>query len=444
MKRNFFTLMAISLASLLMVSCSSSDDNDSGGNDNGNTDYLNLPYSKLTPSAQKKKLSNEGEVIIRQIQDVPNEASVNLIASFSTLSDDLLSLLNDEVKTKLDYTETIIKLSQYYGMYKWNFDREEWEKTGDNVGDKLVAVFPANKKATTNTGKIEVKASGSIVLINGRQVPSKVVADLFVFDAKEGDVTITTKGINETTLVETADGIANLGGYKLTANIDKKNSSNKAKGQFSKGNDIILDMYTDLDANITVEMLQSDDFASNVKDINLTLAIGKELVLAGFIDGKSILPIIDKAEEDLKKAKEENEAIWNKAYLKYQKALDDAYEKYRNGEYDWNDRIEAEKQARKEYSVEYDKIDWYGPEKKYNEVFVTAFNQYTNIALVDKKEDYKIAKLSLETILTDWRASKHIYILNFNDKTPVEATVFFGDGFEKLVQMWEDFTLKFR
>lgn len=54
MKRNFFTLMAISLVSLLMVSCSSSDDNDSGGNGNGNTDYLNLPYSKLTPSAQKK------------------------------------------------------------------------------------------------------------------------------------------------------------------------------------------------------------------------------------------------------------------------------------------------------------------------------------------------------------------------------------------------------
>lgn len=36
-----------------------------------------------------------------------------------------------------------------------------------------------------------------------------------------------------------------------------------------------------------------------------------------------------------------------------------------------------------------------------------------------------------------------MYILNFNDNTKVEYSVFFGEGFDKAAQMWKDFILKF-
>lgn len=421
MKKHFFTFAAILFASFALFSCSSSDKEDV----TDPKELLNYPYSKLSVADQKIKLAAEGEATMKQLEALPNEKSVKLLESFNEISEGLFSLLGDTPETYA--LKAVTKLSKYYGEYEWDATNEEWNKTKNNVTNKLVAIFPSSKASKTNDGKMEITATASTVEINGHEIPSGVVAKLFASNKQEGEITATSTGINESSYVETADVIAALGAYKLVLDIDKKGNKNQAKVEFTKGSDLIINADADLDAVITAEMLSKDD-VSTVKDANVVAKIAKNLAAAGYVDGKSLLPELDRIEQ----------------------AQDELYNKY-----PWNSG--KLKELEEEYlALEKERIE--------------VLNKYSNLALVSTSETYKIAKITFALEVQKYERTGYTYdldkdgypiwetektykytsyetddkvILNFNDETKVDADVFFGTGFSKIIAMWDNFISQF-
>lgn len=409
MKKNLFKLTAITLASFLLFSCSSSDDdNNGGGNNEGNNgNLLDLPYSEATPAQQKVKLSKEGEAVIEKIDGITEEKSAKLLASFSNKGDLLVDLLTGnsdyDTYTRANSTEQITKISSYYGEYEWDDVEEDWIKTDKNVTDKLIALFPADENSTTNNGKIEVTAVSSGVNINNNEVPSKVNADLYVNNTKEGNIIINATGINADEIVETANATAQLGtNYTLVANANKKGSNNKADAKFTVANETILSAEADLAAYITVNKIEDEDF-ENIKDGNVKVSITNDLTAVGYFNG-AIIPELQKIDQEIG-------AIWD---------------------YNPNETLTAKQKSDKEKELE---------EKR-----VKLLNENMNLALVSTKDNCKIAKITIKLEAEPYYDSydfSYQYILQFDDLTTVNADVFFGSGFTSLINKWEDFINKF-
>ncbi|MFT4073591.1 MAG: hypothetical protein QM654_16900 [Dysgonamonadaceae bacterium] len=421
MKKHISSFAAILFVSFALFSCSSSDDK----KEPELKDLLNYPYSKLSEADQKTKLAAEGEATMKQVEALPNEASVKLLDSFNEISDGLFSLLNTTPET--DAIKVITKLSKYFGEYEWNATSEEWIKTNSDVTDKLIAIFPATKTSKINDGKIVVTAISSSVVIDGHEIPSKVVGKLYASSKEEGEITAVATGVNETSFAETANIAVALGAYKLLVSVDKKDNKNQVKAEFLKGSNLIINADADLEATITSEMLKKYDISS-VKDANAVVRITKDLVVAGYIDGKSLLPELDRIEEA--KEKLPSKYPWNIGKLKELEEEELALEKER----------------------------------------IAALNSYSNLALVSTSENYKVAKISFaldvkgvesEGIICDLdkngspiveTVQKYTYtcyytndkvILNFNDETKVSADVFFGGGFSKIIEMWNNIVSQF-
>lgn len=402
MKKYIFALGLALSVGFTFSACS--DDDDKGGNGGGDPkSLLEYPYSTLTEADQKKKLSQEGESTIKLMQALPDEASVKLLDSFSAIGDELFYVLGETESPSQSALRSTTVLSEYAGKYEWNAKTQAWDKSTDKVTDKLIAIFPAKRGGTANDGKIEVTKVDSKQTIDDVVIPSNVSAKLFVSDKQVGELTADAAGINESTLVETAKVNIALGAYRFVTDINKKGSQNVVQSIFVKGSDAILSIAADLQAAITVEMLEKED-VSSIKDGNFTIAIVKDLVIAGYVDGKSLAP-------EIKKISDEKDALDN--------------------QYPWTSDLEKKLLELKKKEVE-------------------AINKYSNLALVSTTEKYKVAKVTFDLDIEEYPMSNYTQydteiklVLNFNDKTKVDADVFFGTGFNKVVTMWEDLIAKF-
>ena len=392
--KKIFLVVAVAL-SALMVSCSSSDNDEPKPNVES---LLKLPYSTLSPADQKTKLAAESETVLKQVEGLPNEASVKLLASFSEIFKELYYLLEDgesqdDVVIPRTNAETLVLLSEYYGQYEYG--DEGWEKTKD-LTDKLVAIFPATKESSKNDGMIEVTAEASDITINENQLPKKAVGTFYVDNKKVGDASLNTTGISKTNIIETANVKANLGVYTASVDVNKKGSANVIAAKFQNGNNVILNLNADLVANVTVDNLNNDNYAS-IKDGNFSMNLGDDLVLVGFVDGATLAPALEKIEAEMDKL---YDSPWS---------LD-------------RDRLYSE--------LEKKQID--------------VINQNSNVALVSTKEGYKIAKASLHLyVANDYYYTETALVLSFSDNTDVAADVFFGSGFSKVVDQINSIWNKF-
>lgn len=423
MKKNIFMLAALFSVGLAMTSCSSSDDND--GTNPVDKGFLEYPYSTLSVADQKLKLSAEGESTIKKMEGLASEESVKLLESFANIQDGLFDLLDANITT-LSTEETIVKLSKYYGEYVWNVETETWSKSDKlDVTDKFIAIFPANDQDENNTAKIEATAVASNVTINENEIPSNVVANLYVSDKKTGEITAEATGISESTFVETGKVNANLGAYTLTSTVDKKGNNNTVKLNFSKGTDAIINGSVDLAATITQAMLDSGDLSS-AGDGNVLIKINDNVAIVGYVDGKALIPEMD--------------------------AMDLEYDNIHN-KYPWGEGKDGDI-AKEELALSKKKIE--------------IINKYSNLALVSTTEKYKIAKVTLDLDIkevqatsskkdgkdkygndnyvtytyTDYDTNNQL-IFTFNDDTKVEASVFFGTGFDKVITAWDKFIALF-
>lgn len=396
--KKFFLFSVISLATL-MSSCSSSD-NDNDYEDDVNA-LLKLPYSTLSPEDQKSKLALEGEAILKQVDALPNEKAIGLLANFSEISYSLFDLFDLGENNDEDVPSTLITLSQFYGEYTYQESTDTWTKTADDK-DKFVAIFPATSSSTSNNGKIELTGEASDLALNYYQLPKKATATFYVNNEKVGDASLNTTGLDKSNIVETANIIANTEVYKATIDVNKKGTNNSIKAKILNGSNLIIDLEADLAASITIDNMSNGDYSS-VKDGNVKVNLGSNLVIVGYVDGAKFITELQKINTEIN-------------------SLDDQIE---SGQITWED-----------YDKKYAEL-----EKKQ----VDAFNTYSNIALVSTKDKYKIAKVTLRLDIDaeDYYSTNEVVQLTFNDDTKVDADVYFGTGFDKIIKMASDIFNKF-
>jgi hypothetical protein len=78
-------------------------------------------------------------------------------------------------------------------------------------------------------------------------------------------------------------------------------------------------------------------------------------------------------------------------------------------------------------------------EESYDKGYVEAFNKHVEIYLASTKDKTKIAKLLLKLVDNGDGEYNADFYLKFNDETEVEAVVYFTEGFDAVIENFEDF-----
>jgi len=99
-------------------------------------------------------------------------------------------------------------------------------------------------------------------------------------------------------------------------------------------------------------------------------------------------------------------------------------------------------------------FDWEKAEENYTKGAAAIFNKYYDVYLVSIKDKTKIAKLISKAVLTtetyEWYGGTYtesyweeVPMLRFNDSTEVAVSVYFSEGFDKVVKNFEKFIQSF-
>jgi len=163
-KKTFFTLVLC--AGLFMTSCD--DKEDSKKDDKFDLEYLNLPYSKLTPAQQKAKLENETIDLLNAFKAVSDLQAIDVLDNFADLIDrhSPPDLAIDRISAT-NPAQTIVQVSHAYGIYTWsssaNQNRGGWTRSNNN--SELRFVFPASGRTGTNNATLTLQATGTGITI---------------------------------------------------------------------------------------------------------------------------------------------------------------------------------------------------------------------------------------------------------------------------------------
>lgn len=383
MKKLFIYTLALVLAVPAFISCSDDDKK----KDIPEEDFKNYPYSSLSPEKQKEKLIVDGKSVIAQLDGLSQAKSIELLLSFQ----DLVEIDDPQLPNSPAIGKNVIYVNDFNGTYTWNKEAQKWDKTAD--ANKLSFVLPAKRGGTTNNGKIEITGVSAGVNLSGYELPKEAQIVLNADNAVVGTISIKATEVSADKAPKTATIKMNLdNGYTLDLAAEK-GSTNVASFQFKKGDVTILGGTADLSGNVDVAELGKGN--AEVKILN-------NLVIWGNVDIENI----------------------NKEVA----ILDEAYDSVEN----YTEAIE----------------------KKYEEDWCAIMNKYSDIKLSSREDKTKIASLSYgvkEDVYTYnglkedvvFKNYDSVMFLKFNDNTSVEASVYFGTGFDSVLSVWNDFVNKF-
>lgn len=322
-----------------------------------------------------------------QKEKLATDAS-KLLGKLSDLKNEkAISLIETLTAIELPYFEnapsarSIIEINQFHGKYTWNAEEEDWVKS--DFADKLILVFPATEKSDSNNGIIEITGEASDSDLNGYRLPKKLNAKLFVDNKNVGTINVEAANISTSTYFKTAKISIDLTAYSIVVDAEK-GETNKATLSFKKGSETLIDASFSINGALTEDVLLLGESESviNLMD-NLS-----------FIESGDIQKYLNKID-----------------VLKNNPSISD--EDYWNGMAQaWNDEITG--------------------------------------VLVSKKDETKIASLLYRVHKETYTYGENTYTdfylvetLKFNDKTSVDAEVFFGQGFDNIKKQWESFINSF-
>ncbi|NDV45619.1 hypothetical protein D0T49_00935 [Paludibacter sp. 221] len=393
---------------LLFTAC-----NGGNGPDNPDGKYDDYPYSTLTPEQQKSKLIAESDALLNKISDLPDQKAISLMETFAELVD----ISEPDGNLLIDFEKGYFEVNEFQGEYSWNATVRAWD-FADAKG-KIVFNFPSTVEGTTNNAKIELSGVGSDNMenINGDiiELPKELKAVISENGSEVAKIEVKAENPNIANVAKSASANASIGNYTIVANASK-DGENKVNStvKFSKGSDVLLSgtLSSTIDWEYINEYTSGSGYVERDTMINLDyqsfeVDITSNLALTGYVDIKNM-------NKDLR-------------------AID------------------------KKYEDRYDSTWTEAKDKACAEEWVAAYNKYCKVRLVSRSEKYVIADLAFgvepyEKTKQVWDDDNWTYvevpdgygydvkhILVFNDKTEVDFEVFFGEGFEKVIQAWEDF-----
>jgi hypothetical protein len=409
---------------------------------------LKLPYSQLDPEQQKTKLEQESIDFLEEFRGLQNLAAFDALEHFVDLLDRDEPNVPEPLK-EVSEIKDVFNLDGVTGVFTWNSSQNRWVETSSKT--ELKFVFPATSSATTNNATLVVRTQNSGITFTETwwdydceydedwnwvceeiekerlyHLPKSATATLTIGGKEEAKIEFGAEYKNGKEVPEVTTYKMTIGGYVLQTTVDKSGEE-KASMKISRNNKILL---------------------NGVVKTNAKLHELEDLLIKGD----------DYEDEDIYKRLGNADA-----YIKLMENLAIAY------------KVETEKYAR-----EMDVIrEWYDNNyptsststyyTKYGQLHkekiekdARLFNDYMTAALVSIKDNFKIADLVAVAEKTGecWRNIKWnsedgywewsdqrvklydeyniVIYLKFNDNTLVEAEAYFGDGFDNVIDKFNE------
>ena len=383
--------------------------------------YDNYSYSSLTPEQQKDKLAEESDAILSNLNDLPNADGIKVLKSFFELLDISAPELEDVLNYDSNAGIIAIEVKDMNGEFTWNTATESWTKKV--LSNKIVFNFPV-EKSTSNNGKVEITGTGSGAWVDDDddekfELPKNAKFVAFLSNREVANVEIKATDPNTDNIAKDASVKVLLGNYVISADA-KKGADSKVGSTFSfkAGNNVILDAV--LSSTIDWEYIYEyeryvgydnekwESIYETAMDTTIMLDyqsaevnIGTNLAIVGYANVKAINNRLDEI------------------YEKYEKT-------YGYDSWNWTDAV-------KEAKVKEE---------------AAAYNANMKMSLVSKKDEYKIAavKFGYTYEIDNYDGRKNYYeepIFVFNDETEASVETFFGSGFNRVIEAWEDFFMGF-
>ncbi|MCL2412676.1 MAG: hypothetical protein FWC98_00880 [Bacteroidales bacterium] len=477
-----FALLPLFCGLLLNFACSRDDDDSLPRDPNvdipGANDLLNTPWSELAPAQHKARLEQQSINFLNEMNALSNLSAIDAVENLSRLFDIDFPDIPDpftEVEIRDGWRE-IFNLDNVTGIFTWNNQQRRWTETNSN--SELRFVFPATQGATTNNATLAVRTENS-----GRTFTESwedCWCEEWNWETWEciericEDYEIVWHLPRAATATLTVDG-SQAARIEFGAEYNRNDMPQRAiyRMTTTEGYELSWAVNTRREDVITMSLRRNNNsLLEAVARTDMDLAAWEDLGLDA-LDGEDIDPetmfnLLKEATASIKLMNDLTIVYWIDSE-NFAREMD-ALSSWSNGEWDkiweWNDQ----EWQRIENS---DVCDWNSPNHNWqtcnalhnqrwrtvdslevlrmNEVTrreVNIMNEFMRSALVSTDENFRIAEVvaTAEQRWTTWSGFQEvrpIIWLRFNNNVRIEAEVYFGSGFDALINRWEDFVNSF-
>ena len=445
-QKKFFVLVL--LAGLFFVGCSKDKDSDKSIKGIDIEKIMKLPYSELDSDEQKAKLEQECLDLLELCNAAKTSSAFETIRNFGNLLNEGQPEL--VIARAAKKVTDVFEFASVYGVYTWNASEKDWDFTESTT--ELKFVFPATQKAKTNNAILSVQS-----------VKSDVSVTIYEYEDWDEDeeedveyegILWLPKSVTSTLTVDNKE----VAGIEVSAEY-KNNKPIPVKHEFTfTTSDGYTYWYKIEKGNVNQVSMKMSYQNKAMFEVVFKSGIKLDEIFDGLINDEFDEPPYDLMDEVNAYVK-----LMDNLVLVYQVDLEKFVKKMNQIEdeyYDALDALDSDWNTNKDRYTTVDRI-----EKAYSDKSAKAFNDYMKVALCSTKENYKIADLFVVSEAYDeywdyyywndeqnewewdWnRPEVKLYnyyksnpYLKFNDDTIVEASVYFSDGFDDLMEKLTEF-----
>ncbi|HWK59303.1 MAG TPA: hypothetical protein VNQ80_18315 [Parapedobacter sp.] len=406
-------------------------------------DGFELPYNKEGVTANKKFVEDEGRSVVKKLEALPDADAIKALNTLADLNMPDVDITLSAVarigrqpnkvaaigRTLTTVAEADVTLNNAYGIYEYNHQTGDWDKTASS--EKLELRFPALANAQTNNAVLTIAytSNGQVIDIDGEslELPTAVNASLKVA-GEEVLKLVSSYAYESDGLPKNIDVTLTMGGYKATL-LAEKGSTTKAEVKFSvNGEELIAASLEAETRNYNMDTFEDED---NLEDLvgasNASIRLGN-VQLLGFFDVRKFISALPNLEypdyPDYYDYFTGNETWGSAEYAAAEAAYDEAYRKYQ---------------------TQYEAVD-----KQLTEAEVDALKKYSKFVAVNLSTEQRIATVDFQVY-----EDKYCYdgicdiyydyepVLVFGDESRVSFEDFADTGFDRLISDLEDLIEKF-
>jgi hypothetical protein len=356
----------------------------------------------LTPEQQKEKIQADAISFLNELEGFEQEKSIVALVTFNKL------VKISEPEPDLNSSDDLV-YEDLYGKYTWNGETEEWDYS--SLDNQAEFIFPLSNE--TN-GKIVVTPSSPVTINTketgekGEKIPKNVNVKIYSGSEEVGALNASSNIQDDASIPSETTLSYQFGQYALSFQATK-GANNLITATLKKGNKTLIDASVNASGN--PDSLIANQNPGDIKG-NVSIKLNNTLAFIGTAD-----------------------------VTKYMAALVTAEEKY----YEAIGKIDY---SSSDYASLYSAV-----EKVYNEAKAKAFNDFFELYLASSNEA-RIARLKMESReytesweyegkYSDYTYTYTVYTLEFNDKTTVDAEVYFSTGFDQFLTKLSEFIGKF-
>jgi len=189
--------------------------------------------------------------------------------------------------------------SDVWGVYDYNFETKEMEKTSD-LSNKMILNFPASDASTTNNAKITINYTPSTVELpgsDGEMYPSAISLVMTV-DNKEVMTANFSGKYDANNLPKDVQYTMTMDTYKWNIHLTQNKSTVTELVELKKGTEVLVKIETKVDGNFDPEQLNTGTLETTFKAAVVNMQMMDVAILGGTNDLKGFISELNTNEKN--------------------------------------------------------------------------------------------------------------------------------------------------